>query len=556
MAKTIADYKKDYAAAQARGDAAGMKAANDGANAIRAANGQKTYVASNAIAATAAANKGGSSTGSSSSSRNNNAAAIGSALGGLLSGGSPVGTALGATIGSAASAITNRNKNTGSQTTQTPNYIANLTQPAGTDYSILLKNAMNAGATGDEVQRLLDARTDKAMGSPDLQKYAYDDVYKQAMQYINNFQTLAQLETEKPTLDDDWRDYTDQQARDLLAMSYEDWLNGDQYQALADRFSLHGRRSMDDLLGQLSSRTGGLASSYAVTAAQQQYNDYMAQLEEVARQMYSGDRSDMFDNVQLAQGLADRDYSRYQDSLDRYYQDRDYQYQLNRDQIADDRYDREYADSLAATSKGDAQDRINAYLAAYGRAADLDAALIAASGYTPAELSALENYYADMREMEALKASSGGGSGRGSGGSSSSGAMDFDGLYQAAKDSGSPASFLKQKSNYKRYGFDSAPSYNDYKNWLTRKQNAGKKQSPVNGYTSMADLNAESNGSGSYTSNADKGSNFNSVWLNARRKYDSGASAQEIIQYLVQQGETGNITSAGQDYILDKLNLG
>ena len=33
MAKTIEDYKRDYAEAAARGDAAGMKAANDGANA-------------------------------------------------------------------------------------------------------------------------------------------------------------------------------------------------------------------------------------------------------------------------------------------------------------------------------------------------------------------------------------------------------------------------------------------------------------------------------------------------------------------------------------------
>ena len=61
MAKTIADYKKDYAAAEARGDAAAMKAANDGANAIRAANGQAAQYANAAIASTAA--KSGSSSG-------------------------------------------------------------------------------------------------------------------------------------------------------------------------------------------------------------------------------------------------------------------------------------------------------------------------------------------------------------------------------------------------------------------------------------------------------------------------------------------------------------
>lgn len=50
MAKTIDDYKKDYADARARGDAVGMKAANDGANAIRASQGKAAEVASADIA--------------------------------------------------------------------------------------------------------------------------------------------------------------------------------------------------------------------------------------------------------------------------------------------------------------------------------------------------------------------------------------------------------------------------------------------------------------------------------------------------------------------------
>lgn len=65
MAKTIGDYKKDYADARSRGDAAGMKAANDGANAIRSSMGQATQSASSDIAHTAS---GGSSKSSSSGS--------------------------------------------------------------------------------------------------------------------------------------------------------------------------------------------------------------------------------------------------------------------------------------------------------------------------------------------------------------------------------------------------------------------------------------------------------------------------------------------------------
>lgn len=54
MAKSIDDYKKDYEKAKAAGDAKGMKAANDGANAIRASKGEAAQVASKDIASVAA----------------------------------------------------------------------------------------------------------------------------------------------------------------------------------------------------------------------------------------------------------------------------------------------------------------------------------------------------------------------------------------------------------------------------------------------------------------------------------------------------------------------
>lgn len=60
MAKTIADFKKDYADAEARGDAAGMQAANDGANAIRVSQGEAPQYANVAIANMAAKNAGSS----------------------------------------------------------------------------------------------------------------------------------------------------------------------------------------------------------------------------------------------------------------------------------------------------------------------------------------------------------------------------------------------------------------------------------------------------------------------------------------------------------------
>lgn len=123
---------------------------------------------------------------------------------------------------------------------------------------------------------------------------------------------------ELPTYDSEYMDKLNAVVRQLTEMNYDDWTKGSQYQALAERYGNNGKMSMQDVLGQIASRTGGLASSYATTAAQQQYNQYMAQLEEVARQMYSQDRSELMDNANLYRNLANDEYDRYRDSVSDY----------------------------------------------------------------------------------------------------------------------------------------------------------------------------------------------------------------------------------------------
>lgn len=121
-----------------------------------------------------------------------------------------------------------------------------------------------------------------------------------------------------PTYNSEYMDQLNALARQLASMNYDDWTKGSQYQALSNRYSASGRMSMQDVLGQVASRTGGLASSYATTAAQQQYNQYMAQLEEVARQLYSQERGDIMDTANLYRNLANDEYARYRDSLSDY----------------------------------------------------------------------------------------------------------------------------------------------------------------------------------------------------------------------------------------------
>lgn len=156
---------------------------------------------------------------------------------------------------------------------------------------------------------------------------------------LNGYQTSG-----APTWNgSEWDSVLESLAQQLLDMNYTDWTQGEQYQALADRYGKQGKMSMQDVLGQISSRTGGLASSYATTAAQQQYNQLMSQLEEAAMDMYNVERSDLYDRANMARQYAQDDYNRYLDEWDQWNTNRNFDYQLSRDAIEDQRY----ADNLA-----------------------------------------------------------------------------------------------------------------------------------------------------------------------------------------------------------------
>lgn len=226
----------------------------------------------------------------------------------------------------------------------------------------------------------------------------------------------AQLSQPVPTYTPSWGDKAyEELLQKALSMNYDDWTQGDQYKALADRFGARGKMSMQDVLGQISSRTGGLASSYATTAAQQQYNEYMSQLEEVARQMFAGERGDLIENAGLARDYGEREYGRYVDqlnmqndrnsyALDIINQMMSYQQDKANTQYAKDQDKANTQYAQEQTARAEAQDRINAYLAAYGSVADLDPDLVGNSGYTQSELATIEKYYADQKAQEAAAA--------------------------------------------------------------------------------------------------------------------------------------------------------
>lgn len=190
-----------------------------------------------------------------------------------------------------------------------------------------------------------------------------------------------------------WDDDYKAAVQAALGMNYTDWTQGTDYASLAARYANQGQRAMTNTLGEYAARTGGVASSYAVSAAQQQYNQYMQQLEEVARQMYENERSQRYNDAALLQSLSEADYDRHKDNYDRLAWD----YQLAQDQYSTDR-----------AAESDAQNRVQQFFASGGKLDTLPKSLRAASGYSDKELEAMQSYYAtgalgDLTEEDAAQ---------------------------------------------------------------------------------------------------------------------------------------------------------
>lgn len=131
-----------------------------------------------------------------------------------------------------------------------------------------------------------------------------------------------------------------------------DAANDPLYQQYRKQYTREADRSAEDVLGKAAVMTGGMPSTASVTASQQasdyqmsQMTDKIPELQQLAYSMYqdklNGDRADL--NTLI--GLEDNNYNRW-------LSDRNYLYQLARDQVGD----QQTADALAYQKQ---QDKLN-----------------------------------------------------------------------------------------------------------------------------------------------------------------------------------------------------
>ena len=202
---------------------------------------------------------------------------------------------------------------------------------------------------------------------------------------------LFSYDREAPAYSDKYADQRDELLNAITnrpAFEY-DYKSDPSYQSYAKQYAREGKRAADDTLASASAQSGGIASSYALTAANQARNYYASQLSDkipelyqkayerylkeyqqkqndlsalnavsqidydrylndlsqynndrnFAYQQYTDDYSRLRDQLNDAQALDQLDYSKYRDDVSDYQNDRNFRYQQLLDTISNNQYE-------------------------------------------------------------------------------------------------------------------------------------------------------------------------------------------------------------------------
>ena len=262
--------------------------------------------------------------------------------------------------------------------------------------------------------------------------------YESAPEYVNRYQTQI----------DDLMD----EILNRPEFSYDPETDP-RYAAFRKEYQREGQRATADTMGQYAAMTGGMPSTAATVAAQQAGDYYSAQmadripeLYQLAYSMYQDEGDNMRLNMDMLTALEQGDYNKYLNLLSQYNTDRNFaygvysddwnrNYQLDRDDISDSRYDMEwnygvnrdqisdqrYEDETAWNREQYTDE--TEYARALERAQTLaqagDFSGYRALGYSDQEIANLQNAYNRALAAQTLSRS-GGSSGRSSGSSGSS----------------------------------------------------------------------------------------------------------------------------------------
>lgn len=330
---------------------------------------------------------------------------------------------------------------------------------------------------------------DTSGGQKENNKYTYDPNTNQA--YLDALEALKKAQENMPQYSgkfDDQLQAIYDQIVNRKDFTYD--LNSDAlYQQYKDQFTQMGQMAMMDTMGQASAMTGGYGSSYAEGVGQQAYHGYLQQLNDKVPELYSlalgqynQEGQDLLNQYSMLGDLANDEYAKYQDALNQYWNQLNYQKQL-----ADQEYERGFNEWQTEYGvQQDAYNKLVSLITTTGYKPSADD--LAKAGMSQSEADAYLGYYTKANTPRY----SGGGGG---GGSSSSGEIEMDEKLSETMDRTKKLQqFYKDKGLYngpidgawtgelnaamKQYN-DNKFSYQDVVAWAMQKKMEGKSNEEI-----------------------------------------------------------------------------
>lgn len=145
---------------------------------------------------------------------------------------------------------------------------------------------------------------------------------------------------------------------ELGNMTYDNFKAGNVYKGLQRDYQQGGQMAMKDTLGQVAARTGGMASSYATSAANQSYNNYMQGLESAARSLFNDEYSRAKDKYNTARDEYSTAYGEYRDAVGDERYKTEWDYKVGRDELEDQRYEDTQTKERVDTQRTDLYDLV------------------------------------------------------------------------------------------------------------------------------------------------------------------------------------------------------
>jgi hypothetical protein len=130
------------------------------------------------------------------------------------------------------------------------------------------------------------------------------------------------------------------------------------YQQYRQRYTDQANRAMKDTVGQVSALTGGYGNSWAQTAGQQSYQQYMTALNDLIPELknaalneYNTESNRLSSNFSTLQSADAQEYQKHQDKTNLWAQNRNYYYQQAQDEQAQYNWQAEYNAAQAAAAQ-------------------------------------------------------------------------------------------------------------------------------------------------------------------------------------------------------------